>query len=561
MPNKRICVIGAGASGIVCIKECIAAGFSVVCYEKVDYTGGLWRYHESDTDGIASVTRATIINSSKEMSAYSDFPPPKELPNYCHNSQLVKYFDSYADKHGVKQYVKFLHEVVSVVQTDDYILTGRWNVTVKNLETDKVSTEEFDAVCVCTGHHVKPMTPTFKGQDKFKGRILHTHSYKRPVGFDDKDIVVVGIGNSGGDASVELSAVARQVYLSTRRGSWILYRVGPFGTPFDMMYLRRIVFDIFNIVPYSLSCATTERFLNSRFDHKLYGLEPSHHVWSQHPMVNDALPNRILSGTVIVKGDIQEFTEDGVIFEGESEVTKCAVVVMATGYEVSFPFLDKSILDTGGNEVPLYKYMFQPKLMHPETLAFIALTQPVGPLIPIAELQSRWFCQIMLGNCKLPCKDDMFFDIKKKRDEIEKRYYHGAKHTMQVDWVPFMDEIASQFGAKPKIWKYFFTDPALWASLIFGPCVPYHFRLDGPGAWAGAREAILTVKDRTIKALSTRPSKVNNSNSLSRKITAIIAEMAILLHLSFTGIKYGIYSVAVGVIIYFFYRWISNLLL
>lgn len=561
MSSKHICVIGAGASGIVCIKECLAVGFSVVCYEKVDYIGGLWRYHESDTDGIASVTRATIINSSKEMSAYSDFPPPKELPNYCHNSQLVKYFDSYADKHGVKDYIKFQHEVVSVVQSDDYVLTGKWKVTVKNLLDNKHSTEEFDGVCVCTGHHVKPLTPTFKGQEKFKGKILHTHSYKRPVGFDDKDVVVVGIGNSGGDASVELSAVARQVYLSTRRGSWILFRVGPFGIPFDMMYLRRIVFGIFDLVPYSLSCATTERFLNSRFDHKLYGLEPAHHVWSQHPMVNDALPNRILSGTVIVKGDIQEFVEDGVIFEGESHVTKCDVVVMATGYEVSFPFIDQSLVDTTGNQVPLYKYMFQPNLVHPETLCFIALTQPVGPLIPIAELQSRWFCQMMLGNCKLPSKDDMIFDIKKKKDDMLKRYYPGSKHTMQVDWVPFMDEIASQFGAKPNLWKYFFTDPVLWASLVFGPCVPYHFRLNGPGAWNGARDTILTVKDRTVNALSTRPSKIKDSNSFSRKVTAIIAELAILLHLSFTGIKYGVYSVSFGVLVYFLYRWIANLLI
>src|SRR5260221_747704 len=116
MPNKRICVIGAGASGIVCVKECLDVGFDVVCYEKVNYIGGLWRYHESDTDGIPSVTRATIINSSKEMSAYSDYPPPKDLPNYCHNSQLVRYFDEYAGKHNVKRYVKLLHEVISVVQ-------------------------------------------------------------------------------------------------------------------------------------------------------------------------------------------------------------------------------------------------------------------------------------------------------------------------------------------------------------------------------------------------------------------------------------------------------------
>ena len=87
---KTIAIIGAGASGITCIKEVLEAGFTPICYEKGSYTGGLWRYHDSDEDGIASVMRSTIINSSKEMSAYSDFPPPKELPNYCHNSLMVR---------------------------------------------------------------------------------------------------------------------------------------------------------------------------------------------------------------------------------------------------------------------------------------------------------------------------------------------------------------------------------------------------------------------------------------------------------------------------------------
>lgn len=52
----------------------------------------------------------------------------------------------------------------------------------------------------------------FKGQEKFKGRILHTHSYKTPNEFDGHRCLVVGIGNSGGDAAVELSMVAKKVF-------------------------------------------------------------------------------------------------------------------------------------------------------------------------------------------------------------------------------------------------------------------------------------------------------------------------------------------------------------
>jgi dimethylaniline monooxygenase (N-oxide forming) len=53
--------------------------------------------------------------------------------------------------------------------------------------------------------------PTFKDQDKFKGTIIHSHSYKKPDSFVDKNVVVVGIGNTGGDVVVELSSVTKRV--------------------------------------------------------------------------------------------------------------------------------------------------------------------------------------------------------------------------------------------------------------------------------------------------------------------------------------------------------------
>ena len=88
--KTRIGIIGGGASGATACKACLEEGFDVVVFEQTDYTGGLWRYHEQDVDGVASVAKSTIINSSKEMSAFSDFPPPKDFPNYMHNTKMVR---------------------------------------------------------------------------------------------------------------------------------------------------------------------------------------------------------------------------------------------------------------------------------------------------------------------------------------------------------------------------------------------------------------------------------------------------------------------------------------
>ena len=70
---------------------------------------------------------------------------------------------------------------------------------------------------------------------------MHTHDYRNHKGLEDKNVVVVGIGNSGGDVSVDLSRIAKQVYLSTRRGSWVLNRITDNGVPLDIATTRRVI--------------------------------------------------------------------------------------------------------------------------------------------------------------------------------------------------------------------------------------------------------------------------------------------------------------------------------
>ena len=506
----RIAVIGAGASGMTATKACLEEGLQVVVYEKTRFTGGLWRYHEDDVNGIASVAKSTIINSSKEMSAFSDFPPPKEYPNYMHNTMMVNYIDSYGKSFDFEKFVKFNHQIISCEPAKNFEETGGWKLKIKNLTDGNEFEELFDGVMICTGHHTTPSVPQFEGQEKFKGKIMHTHSYKKPDGFQDKNVVVVGIGNSGGDAAVELSTVAKNVYLSTRRGTWVVNRVGPNGLPADFMFLRRSKWILFQLLPYDFACSMEEKKLNKHFDHSRYQLKPEHHIFSQHVFVNDALPNRILSGTIKVKGNIKRFTESGVIFDGDQQETQCDIVLLATGYKVQFPFISDSLIPTDRNQVELFKYMFSPRLTHPKTLAFIGLIQPIGAIFPISEIQSRWFALLMNNKLSLPSKDEMIKDIRKKRLAMEKRFYSCERHTVQVDWIPFMDEIAQMINAKPNLFSYFFTDPTLWYALWFGACLPYQYRLNGPHPWPKARETILTVFDRIEAPLKTKTNITSN---------------------------------------------------
>ena len=75
----------------------------------------------------------------------------------------------------------------------------------------QTSKETFDAVLICSGHHAAPNMAHFEGEDDFQGTILHSSKYRRATAFEDQRAVVVGIGNSGADACVDLSKIANQV--------------------------------------------------------------------------------------------------------------------------------------------------------------------------------------------------------------------------------------------------------------------------------------------------------------------------------------------------------------
>ena len=84
----RVAIIGAGASGLAAIKCCLDEGLSPVCFERSAHIGGLWQYSDQPVMGQTSVMKSTVINTSKELLSFSDFPMPAHFPNFMHHSQV-----------------------------------------------------------------------------------------------------------------------------------------------------------------------------------------------------------------------------------------------------------------------------------------------------------------------------------------------------------------------------------------------------------------------------------------------------------------------------------------
>ncbi|KAH7713148.1 Protein FMO-1 [Aphelenchoides avenae] len=451
--------------------------------------------------------KSTIINTSKEMTAYSDFPPPADFANFMHNTQLLKYFEMYAEHNDLHRYIRFRHTVTNVRRADDYEDTGRWVVEYNDAHNNHAE-ETFDAVLAATGHHAEPSMPSppYPGQEKFRGKIIHSHSYKDHKGYEDSNVVVVGIGNSAVDVAVELSRIAKQVYLSTRRGAWVYNRVGDYGEPADLQRVTRWNQSIRNrYLPPGLSHRITVSRLNQRFDHANYGVAPKHSIWSQLPTTSDELPNRIISGTVLVKPNIRAFTETGVMWEDGTVTEQVDHVVMSTGYLFGFPLIEGGkLVPVVRNQVDLYKYMYPPELSKHNSFVVIGLLQPLGSVVPLSEMQARLFFHVLTGHAKLPDRETMEFETEYKRKEMAKRYVDSMRYTLQVDYTPFMDELADIIGCKPNSIDYLLSDPVLAYRLLFGANLAYAYRLKGPHKWDGARGAIMTLNDRVVQATRTR---------------------------------------------------------
>ncbi|GFY40616.1 uncharacterized protein TNIN_13861 [Trichonephila inaurata madagascariensis] len=84
---------------------------------------------------------------------------------------------------------------------------------------------------------------------------------------------------------------------------------------------------------------------------------------------------------------------------------------------------------------------------------------------------------------------------------MRRRYIDSPRHTLEVDFISYQDELAEQIGVKPNFFKMAVTDPKLFWALFAGPSLPYQYRLQGLHSWPGARDAILTYKERLVTPL------------------------------------------------------------
>jgi dimethylaniline monooxygenase (N-oxide forming) len=423
------CVIGAGSSGITAAKALHDRGIPFDCFEKSDRVGGNWVF--GNTNGMSSAYRSLHINTSRQRMEYSDYPMPSSYPDFPHHTHIASYFDSYVDRFGLRDKITFETGVEHAERGPD----GVWTVTLEGGEARR-----YDALLVANGHHWNPRWPEPPYPGSFDGDQMHAHHYVDNEILRDKNVLVVGIGNSAMDIAVESSFVARKTFLSSRRGAYILPKY-LFGKPLDQIGVNSLT----GRLPFAFRrgiLGALYRIGVGRVQD--YGLpEPDHRIGEAHPTISADFLNRIAHGDMTWKPNVASFEGGEVRFE-DGTAEPIDVIVWCTGYKVTFPFFDEDFISAPDNDLPLFRRVFKPGI---DNLFFIALLQPLGATMPLAEAQGAWIASYLRGEYHLPSVGEMERDMNAERAKMFKRYVASKRHTMQVDFDNYLYDLGKELKA------------------------------------------------------------------------------------------------------------------
>ena len=422
LPN-RVCIIGAGSSGMAACKVFKDHGIPFDCYEAGDRVGGNWVYNNSNK--MSSAYQSLFINTSKPRMQYSDYPMPDDYPVFPHHTQIAEYFNAYVEHFGVKQYIHFRTLVTQARSLEG----GGWEVTLHD-----GTMHRYRALLVANGHHWDPRWPEPPFPGRFDGSVIHSHYYKVPDEYVGKRVLVLGFGNSAMDIAVETSRVSTMTYIAVRRGFHVIPKY-IMGRPLDQLQVGLPI-------PFSLQLRIYHLMVGmQRGKMSNYGFpEPEHRIGQAHPTVSSDILTRIVHGRIKVKPNMRQLDGDGVIFvDGSRE--QIDSIIYCTGYKITFPFFQPEVYEAKNNDLPLYYHVFPPQY---RDLFFTGFVQPLGAIMPLAELQSVWISRYLIGQYGLPATQEMWREIDRTRQQMRKRYGNAPRHTIQVDVEPYVGSIRKE---------------------------------------------------------------------------------------------------------------------
>lgn len=334
-------VIGAGPMGLCTSRRLKQYGIPVIGLEIHTDVGGLWDI----SSPTSTMYESAHLISSKTMTEFKEFPMPANTPTYPRHDQMKEYFQAYATHFDLYSDYRFGSRLVEAKPEKDH-----WDLLIED-EKGKHNIQAA-GILIASGTLHKPKKITLPGT--FSGLRMHSAEYKSAEIFQDKRVLVIGCGNSGCDIAVDAVHQARSVDMVVRRGYYFLPKF-VMGKAIDTIGGK---IKLPNRLKQTVDGFIVRMLIGKPSD---YGLpDPDYRLYESHPVINSLILHHLGHGDINVRPGIKTIEDKLVTFEDESQ-TEYDLIMEATGYQLDYSFVDKSLLNWKGSAPLLYLNTFHPE--------------------------------------------------------------------------------------------------------------------------------------------------------------------------------------------------------